>query len=77
MAPTHFTLFQVIQCMFLRRATGAPRYVSNLHIHKNLGVTYLAEHIGSIAQSLYSTFPVAENPLVRHRGRYLAYSSDV
>ena len=36
-----------------------------------------AEHIRSIAQSLYSMFPNAVNPLVRQLGRYLAYSRDM
>ena len=58
-------------------STGAPWYVSNLQIHSDLGVPYLAEHIRNIAQSLYSMFPAAENPLVRQLGRYLAYSRDV
>ena len=34
-------------------STGAPWYVSNLQLHSDLGVLYLAEHIRSIAQSLY------------------------
>ena len=76
-APTHLKSLQVIQSKCLRSATGAPWYVSNLQIHSDLGVPYLAEHIRSIAQSLYSTFPDAENPLVRQLGRYLAYSRHV
>ena len=76
-APSHLRSLQVIQSKCLRSATGAPWYVSNLQIHSDLGVPYLAEHIRSIAQSLYSTFPDAENPLVRQLGRYLVYSRDV
>ena len=56
---------------------GAPWYVSILELHSDLGVPYLAEHIRSFAQSLYSTFSDAENPLVRQLGRYLAYSRDI
>ena len=67
-APSHLKSLQVIQ---------SKCYVSNLQLHADLGVPYLAEHIRSIAQSLYSTFPDAENPLVRQLGRYLAYSRDV
>ena len=76
-APTHLKSLQVIQSKCLRSATCAPWYVSNLQIHSDLGVPYLAEHIRNIAQSLFSTFPDAENPLVRQLGRYLAYSRDV
>ena len=36
----------------LRSATSAPWYVSNLQLHPDLGVSYLAEHVRSIAQSL-------------------------
>ena len=52
-APSHLKSLQVIQSKYLRSATGAPWYVSNLQIHSDLGVPYLAEHIRSIAQSLY------------------------
>ena len=58
-------------------STGALWYVSNLELHSDLGVPYLAEHIRSIAESLYSTFPDAENPPVWQLGSYLAYSRDV
>ena len=61
----------------VQESMWAPWYVSNLQLYSDLGVPYLAEHIRSIAQSLYSTFPDAENPLVRQLGRYLAYSRDV
>ena len=76
-APSHLKSLQVIQSKCLCSATGAPWYVSNLQIHSDLGVPYLAEHIRSFAQSLYSTFSDAENPLVRQLGRYLAYSRDI
>ena len=71
-APNHIKSLQVIQCKCLRSATGAPWYVSNLQIHSDLGVPYLAEHIRSIAQSLDSTLPDEENPLGRQVGRNLA-----
>ena len=48
-----------------------------MQLHSDLGVPYLAEHIRSIAQSVYSTFPNVENPLVRQLEWYLAYSRDV
>ena len=60
-APSHLKSLQVIQSKCLRNATGAPWYVCYLQLHSNLGVPYLAEHIRSIAQSLYSVFPDAEN----------------
>ena len=76
-APSHLKSPQVIQSKCLRSAMGAPWYVSNLQLHSDLGVPYLAEHIRNIAQSLYPTFPDTENPLVWQLGRYLAYSRDV
>ena len=76
-APSHFKSLQVIQPWCLRSATDAPWYASNLQLHSDLGVPYLSEHIWIISQSLYSMFPDAENPLVRHLGRYIAYSRDV
>ena len=53
MAPTHLKSFQVLQSKCLCSAMGAPWYVSNLQLRSDLGVPYLAEHIRSIAQSLY------------------------
>ena len=76
-APSHLKSLQVIQSKCLCSATGAPWYVSNLQLHSDLGIPYLVEHISGTAQSLYSTFPNVENPLVQQLGRYLAYSSDV
>ena len=70
-------LLQVIQSKCLRRTMRTLWYFSNLQIHSDLGVPYLAEHIRSIAQSLYCMFPDVENPLVRQLGGYLAYSRDV
>ena len=64
-APSDYKSLLVIQSKCLRSATGAPWYVNNLQLHWDLGVPYLAEHIRSIEQSLYSTFPDAESPLVR------------
>ena len=62
-APSHLKLLQVIQSKCLRSATGAPWYVSNLQIHSDMEVPYSGEHIRSIAQILYTTFPDMENPL--------------
>ena len=67
-APAHLKLLQVIQSKCLCSAMGAPLHVSNLQIQQDLGVPYLAEHIRNITQSLYSTFPDAENPLFRNLG---------
>ena len=48
-APSHLKSLQVIQSKCLRSATDAPWYVSNLQLHSDLGVPYLAEHIRSNA----------------------------
>ena len=71
--PTQLKLFQVIRSKCLHSALW---YVSNLQIHSNLGIPYIAEHIRSIEQSLDSILPDAENPLVQQLGRYLAYPRD-
>ena len=62
---------QHVQSKCLRIIAGAPWYVSNLQLHEDLEVPYIAEHIRNLAQSFDSKIPGAENLLVRLLGRYL------
>ena len=55
---------------------GAPWYVSNLQLHVDLDVPYIAEHIRNLEQSFDSKIPGAENILVQQLGRYLFYPRD-
>ena len=56
--------------------TGAPWYVSNLQLHEDLEVPYLAEHIRNLAKPFDSKILDSEILLVRQLGRYLAYPRD-
>ena len=69
-ARTHVRRLQVLKSKCIRLATGAPWYVSNRHIHEDLGVTLFADHIGALTASFDSKLADAGNPLVRQLGMY-------
>ena len=73
---SHIRRLQVLQFKCLRIIADAPWYVSNLQLHENLEVSYLAEHIRNLDQSFKSKIPDSENFLVRQLGGYLAYPRD-
>jgi hypothetical protein len=52
---------QVIQSKCLHIIAGTPWYISNLQLHEDLEVPYIAEHIRNLAQSFDSKIPDAEN----------------
>jgi hypothetical protein len=70
-ACSHLRKLQVIQSKCLRIATGAPWYISNVQIHKDLGVPFFAEHIRALNESYASKLAGVGNPLVQQLGRYL------
>jgi hypothetical protein len=70
-ARSHVRRLQVLQSMCLRLATGAPWYVSNSQIHKDLGVPLLADHIRALIAGFDSKLADVGNPLVWQIGRYL------
>ena len=70
-ADSHLKKLQHVQSKFLRIIAGAPWYVSNLQLHEDLEVPYIAEHIRNLAQSFDSKIPGSENLLVRQLSRYL------
>ena len=70
-AHTHVRSLQVLQFMCLHLATGAPWYISNRQVHKDLGVPLFANHIRALTVSFDSKLAAMGNPLVRQLGRYL------
>ena len=58
------------------RIAGAPWYVSNLQLHEDKEVPYIAEHIRNLVQNFDSKIPGAENLRVRQLDRYLFYPRD-
>jgi len=50
---------------------GAPWYVSNTHIHKDLVVALFADHIRALTESFDLKLADEGNPLVRQLSRYL------
>jgi hypothetical protein len=72
-ACTHVRQLQALQSKCLRLATGDPWYVSNRHIHEDLGVPLFADNIRTLASSFESKLADVGNPLLRQLGRYLSY----
>jgi hypothetical protein len=70
-ARSHVRRLQVLQTKCLCLATGAPWYVSNRQIHKELGVPLFADHTRALTASFDSKLADVGNPLVRQIGRYL------
>jgi hypothetical protein len=70
-AHTHVRKLQVLQSKCLRIATNAPWYVSDRQIHDDLGIPFLADHIGALIESFDSKLADVGNPLVRQSGRHL------
>ena len=73
---SHLKRHQHVQSKCLRIIAGEPWYVSDLQLHEDMEVPYIAEHIKNLAQSFDSKIPGAENLLVRQLGRYLFYPRD-
>ena len=53
-ARTHVRRLQVLQSKCIRLATVAPLYVSNRHIHEDLGAPLFADHIRALIVSFDS-----------------------
>jgi len=70
-ACSHVRRLQVLQSKYLRLATGAPWYVSNRQIHKDLGGPFFADQIRALTESFDSKLADVGNTLVRQLGRYL------
>ena len=68
-ACSHVWRLQVSQFKCFRLATGAPWYVSNRQIHKDLGVLLFADHIRASTESFDSKLADVGHPLVRQHGR--------
>ena len=73
---SHLKRLQHTQSKYLHIIADSPWYVSNLQLHEDLEVPYVAEYIRNLAQSFDSEIPGAENLLVRQHGRYLVYPRD-
>jgi hypothetical protein len=71
-ARIHVRRLQVLQYKCFRLATGAPWYVSNRKIHKDLAVPLFADYIRALAASFESKLADVGNPLVQQLGRYLS-----
>jgi hypothetical protein len=75
-ADSHLKRPQHVQSKCLRIIASAPWYVSNLQLHEDLEVPYIAEHIRNLAQSFDSKIPGVDNSLVRQLVRYFFYPRD-
>lgn len=62
---------QVIQNRFLRRATGAPWYQSNLSLHHDMGISTMYGFFKQTARRYFDNAPHHRNPLVRKAVDYV------
>jgi hypothetical protein len=62
---------QVFQSKCPCFVTNTSQYVSDRQIHKNLGVTFFADHIRALTESFDSKLADMGNPLVQQPGRHL------
>jgi hypothetical protein len=70
---SHVRRLQVLQSKCLRLATVAPWYVSNRHIHEDMGFPLFADHIRALTAGFDSKLADVGNPLVRQHGQTLGY----
>ena len=70
-ARTHVRRLQMLQFKCLRLTTCAPWYISNRHIHDDLGVPLFTAHIGSLTASFDWNLADVGNPLARQLGRHV------
>lgn len=61
---------QIVQNQFLRRAVGAPWFVRNVTIHRDLGMPTIIEEIQKQAAAYFEKSARHENPLVREAQNY-------
>jgi hypothetical protein len=72
-AHSHVRRLQVLQSKCLRLATVAPWYVSNRHLHEDLGLPLFADHFIALTSSFDWKLADVENRLLRQLGRYLRW----
>jgi hypothetical protein len=72
-ARTHVRNLQVLQYMCFRLVNGAPWYLCNRHIHEDLGIPLLADHIRALKTSFDLKLDDVGNPLLRQLVRKLSW----
>jgi hypothetical protein len=71
---THVRRLHMLQSKCFPLVTGAPWYLSNRQIHKELGVPLFDKGIRSLTASFDSRLTGVGNHLVRHLARYLCWT---
>ena len=72
-AGTRISNLQVLQSQFFRVATGSPRCTGNRKIHEHLGLSFSADHIRALTESLDPMLAGAGNPRIWLLGRHLRW----
>lgn len=63
-AAAHIGRLQVQQNKFLRIMVGAPWFVRNTTIHRDLQIPLILDHIKELATRFFENIPLHENPLI-------------
>ena len=69
---SHFSKLQSFQSKFLRVITGAPFYVSNVTLHSDIQMPYVADYVKYLTERFYNRLQRHTNPLVNilHRRHF-------
>nr|CAD7434834.1 unnamed protein product [Timema monikensis] len=71
LADTYMRRMQAFQSVCLRIIVGAPWYVRNETLHRDLDMPTIKDHFRKLAQSFYARLPGATNPLIQGLGNYV------
>lgn len=69
-AKSHINKIQIIQNKFLRAITGAPWFVSNLQLHRELNLPSIRKYIKQTAEKTFHKAENHENELIRQSVNY-------
>ncbi|CAG9557815.1 unnamed protein product [Danaus chrysippus] len=68
--PSAINKLQVVQNRFMRIATGAPWYLRNSDLHRDLQLPTIAAHFKMISKRFFDTASIHPNPLVIQASNY-------
>nr|CAD7427623.1 unnamed protein product [Timema monikensis] len=71
LADTYMRRMQAFQSVCRRVIVGAPWYVRNETLHRDLDMPTIKDHFQKLAQSFYARLPGATNPLIQGLGNYV------
>nr|CAD7199227.1 unnamed protein product [Timema douglasi] len=71
LADTYMRKMQAFQSLYLRIIVGAPWFVRNETLHRDLDMPTIMDQFRGLGQSFYARLPGATNPLILGLGNYV------